>query len=111
MKYIRTKNKICELVVINDQKFLKRNNMIAPLIEDEDIEILKEADTIEELILPGDYIATDRGKVVRCKDTIFVNGKHYWSLHKITELYIPDDTGRYYEVAAYSRKTRKLVLL
>ena len=111
MKYIRTRNDIYELVVIDDHKFLKKGNLVAPLIDENEIEILKEGDTIEELILPGDFIVNERGTQIRCKDTIFVNGKHYWSLHKIMELYIPDNTGRYYEVAAYSRKARKLVLL
>ncbi len=48
MKYIRTKDGIFELVILDkEHQYLKRNVLIAPLIEK--IDIVKKADTIEEL--------------------------------------------------------------
>lgn len=88
-------------VIKEMEKFNKRNNK----------SVLITGEKLEDVIMPGDIIVDSNGRKKTCRETLFINGYHYWSIAPIRELYIYDSIGMYKQVAGYDTKKRKLVLL
>lgn len=93
MKYIRTKNKIFEVVNSFVDYHQKRIYEVLSNQLIEETEVVKEADTIEELIMVGDlvFVIDDKGN----KMSIYVEDINYlnvWikthDIYKINEVYI-----------------------
>ena len=72
---------------------------------------VENGEDLENLLRPYDIIVDSRGNRIRCNHSIFLNGKEIYTFNRIVELYTPDKNGQYIQIAAYSKKTRKLELL